>query len=172
MSSGARKRSAYLDEQGHLGNVEWRELQPDAKHNWLTEGMHDEFEGFIPIGSKETKGAAKSKTIFSTFGGGVKTNRDSWAYNFSETELVENIIKTIDAYNALVFRSTNPSNMSKSTDELITYDSHEIAWSRDLKLDLERGKEAEYAEEKVRKALYRPFAMTHLFFDRLLNEEV
>lgn len=168
------EKYAYLDEKQHRGNVEWQEIQPDAKHNWLIEGMHDEFETFIPVGSKEAK-ASKSlgaKAIFITYGRGVATSRDSWAYNFDETVLVENIIKTIDAYNALVSRSAKSSNMSKNANELITYDAHEITWSRDLKLDLERGKEAEYAEEKMRKALYRPFAKENLFFDRVLNEEV
>lgn len=165
------EKYAYLDEHQHRGNIEWQELQPDAKGNWLTEGMRDEFESFLAIGDKKAKDQT-AKAIFVTFGGGVKTNRDTWAYNFSESQLVENIIKTIDAYNALVSRAAKSPNKSKKADEFITYGAHEIAWSRDLKLDLERGKEAEYAEEKVRKALYRPFAKSNLFFDRLLNEEV
>jgi predicted helicase len=41
-----------------------------------------------------------------------------------------------------------------------------------LKLDLRRGNYAVFAEEKVRTCLYRPFCRRHLFFDRILNEEV
>jgi predicted helicase len=168
------EKYAYLDEKQHGGNIEWQEIKPDAKHNWLTQGMHDEFEAFTPIGTKEAKASSKPNilTVFETYGRGVATSRDSWAYNFSESELVHNVIKTIDAYNALVSVAAKASNKSKSSDDLIMYDAHEIAWSRDLKLDLERGKEAKYAEDKVREALYRPFAKSHLFFDRVLNEEV
>ena len=45
----------YLDERQHLGNVDWTEIQPDAKHNWLTAGLQEEFETFLPLGSKEAK---------------------------------------------------------------------------------------------------------------------
>ncbi|MCX7013273.1 MAG: DNA helicase, partial [Candidatus Sumerlaeota bacterium] len=47
-----------------------------------------------------------------------------------------------------------------------------IKWSRDLKLDLHRGKYAAFDENSIRKALYRPFNMRFLYFDRILNEEV
>lgn len=41
-----RKEQKYqfLEEKQHLCNIEWQEITPDAKHNWLTEGIHDEFE--------------------------------------------------------------------------------------------------------------------------------
>ena len=41
-----------------------------------------------------------------------------------------------------------------------------------MKLDLKRVRSAEYAERKVRDALYRPFTKSNLFFDRIMNEEV
>ncbi len=41
-----------------------------------------------------------------------------------------------------------------------------------MKLDLKRGKEANFNQEKIRKSLYRPFTEKFLFFDRVLNEEV
>src|SRR2546430_5197241 len=151
------EKHAYLDEKQHRGNIEWQEIQPDAKHNWLTEGMQDEFEAFIPIGDKATKGMSDGATLFSTFGGGVKTNRDAWTYNFSEKALTENIIRCIDAYNDLVFKWISPQKKAESVDDLIDYTVRDIAWSRDLKLDLERGMTAEYGEEKVRQAIYRPF---------------
>ena len=41
------EKYAFLEETQHVGGVEWQELQPDAKHNWLTEGMREEFETFL-----------------------------------------------------------------------------------------------------------------------------
>jgi predicted helicase len=55
---------------------------------------------------------------------------------------------------------------------VILSDSTKISWSRDLKLDLQRGKIAEFSEDKVRTAIYRPFTKQLVFFDRILNEEV
>ncbi len=40
------EKYAYLDDLQDGGQIEWQELKPDAKHNWLTEGMHDEFNKF------------------------------------------------------------------------------------------------------------------------------
>ena len=39
-------------------------------------------------------------------------------------------------------------------------------------MNLQRGKSAKYAENKVRNSLYRPFAKSNLFFDRVMNNRV
>ena len=59
---------------------DWKAIQPDARHTWLTEGLREEFETFMPIGSKAAK-KEKSEpigVIFHQFSSGVKTNRDAW----------------------------------------------------------------------------------------------
>ena len=98
------EKYAYLDEKQHRDNVAWKEIQPDAKHNWLTEGMQDEFERFLPMGSKEAKAddESRTQTIFKTYGGGIKTSRDRWALNFNAKLLAENMKSTIDTYNEQV----------------------------------------------------------------------
>jgi predicted helicase len=51
--------------------------------------MHDEFETFLPMGTKEAK-AAKTfdvKTIFKTYSRGAETTRDAWVYNFNQDKL-------------------------------------------------------------------------------------
>ena len=45
----------------------------------------------------------------------------------------------------------------------------EIKWDRELRQHLQRSRSAEYAEEKVRTVLYRPFTKSNMFFDRVLN---
>ena len=47
----------FLTECQHTGNIPWQPLQPDARQTWLTEGLHTEFETFIPMGTKEAKAA-------------------------------------------------------------------------------------------------------------------
>ena len=59
-----------------------------------------------------------------------------------------------------------------NVDDFVISDDTKIKWSRDLKLDLRRGRIAEYAEGKTRNSLYRPFTKSNLFFDRVMNEEV
>ena len=78
----------------------------------------------------------------------------------------------IDTYNTQVFRWEHRENLDVSVDEFVVYDDARISWSRDLKLSLKRNRVAEYAEDKVRTSLYRPFTKSYLFFDRVMNEEV
>ena len=102
MSTGARKRSAAtLRQRKQYGNVEWQTIKPDKRHTWLTEGLHIEFETYIPLGSREAK-ATKGETadvLFQVFSNGVKTNRDAWVYNFNCPALVKNMGAMIDTYN-------------------------------------------------------------------------
>ena len=77
----------YLDEKEQYGNVEWKTIRPNKRDTWLTEGLHAEFEDFLPIGSKETKAAKgePEEVIFKLYSRGVATCRDAWAYNFEAT---------------------------------------------------------------------------------------
>ena len=49
--------------------MEWEEKIPDARHNWLTEGLSADFESFLPLGSKDTKNSKRRdvQNIFKTF---------------------------------------------------------------------------------------------------------
>ena len=162
----------YLDAQEQYGRVEWKRIMPDKRHTWLTEGLHAEFETFIPLGSKEAK-AAKGETedvIFKSYGRGVSTGRDAWAYNFNRKALIENIKGTIEIYNEQVFKWERRRNQGTNVDDFVVYDDKEISWSRDLKARLKRNRLCEYAEHKVRTSLYRPFTKSSYYFDRLMND--
>ncbi|WP_216092688.1 type ISP restriction/modification enzyme [Candidatus Marithrix sp. Canyon 246] len=165
---------AYLDEKQHLAQVEWQIITPDKKHTWLTEGLHSEFEEFLPLGSKSAK-AEKGITegvIFKTYSGGVKTNRDAWAYNFNQSELADNMQRMIETYNEQVFKWTQQADKQTQVDDFVESDESKIKWSGDLKICLKAGKMAEFYDEKIRQSLYRPFTRSYLFFDRTMNNRV
>ncbi len=174
MDETARKGEKYkvLEEAQQRTNVEWQELKPDAKHSWLIEGMRDEFETFVPIGNKEAKAQVSSENIFKVFSGGVKTNRDIWAYNFDRDNLAENVKLMAETYNQQVYRWSHSKNQTSNVDTFVVNNDRAISWSRDLKLDLQRGKLIEFSENKIRKALYRPFTKFYLFFDRVRSYAV
>lgn len=166
------EKYAFLEERQHVGGVEWQELQPDAKHNWLTEGLRDDYEKFLPLGSKESRTGRGTETIFRIFSNGLKSNRDIWVYNFDAAMLEENMKRSIETYNDHVSRWGRKPNQDKNIDDFIIYDGSKISWSRDLKLDVQRGKYAEFIKDKIRRAVYRPFTKTFVFTDKLFNEEV
>ena len=164
----------YLDSKGQYQNIEWQLVTPDKNHTWLTEELCSEFETFIPMGSKAARRGKDEamEVIFKHYSRGVVTCRDAWAYNFNRSILAENMQRTIKYYNEQVLKWRQPENLNTKVDDFVVNDDMKISWSRDLKLDLKRVRSAEYAELKVRDALYRPFTKSNLFFDRIMNEEV
>ncbi len=164
----------FLDACEHIGNINWDSIQPDARHTWLTEGLREDFETFLPMGSKQakaTKGEV-SDVIFHQFSSGVQTNRDAWVINFNQNALTENIQRTIKFYNSQVFSWERRENPDEDVDDFVSYDSEQISWSSGLKSQLKGGHIAEFAPSKIRQHLYRPFTKTNLFFDRILNQRV
>ena len=164
----------YLQSHGSMSGIEWQRLEPDERHTWLTEGLRPEFADFLPIGTQEAKSASPldASAIFKNYGRGVATTRDTWAYNYDRETLTANIQRFIETYNGEVDRWKRRGSETTDVDNFVTYDDHRIKWSRDLKLDLQRGNYVAFSESKVRQALYRPFSRQWLFFDRILNEEI
>ena len=171
----------FLETHKNISNVTWREIQPDEKHTWLTEGLQDDFDTFIPMGTKESKkekGTAETTegVIFKNFSLGVSTNRDVWVYNFDQDALRDNVQRTIETYTTEVDRWNRQVTEWKrgnapepQVDDFVLSDATKIKWSRDLKeKKLQRGKITEYANEKIRTSLYRPFTRTNLFLDKIL----
>ena len=164
----------YLDSKQHYGNVEWESITPDRRYTWLTEGLHAEFETFIPMGTQEAK-AEKGEVeavIFQTYSTGVQTNRDAWAYNFNRNALAANINRIIKTYNAEVDRWKRRENRDGNVDDFVIYDDAKIKWSSGLKQNLKSGQLAEFTASKIRKSLYRPFTKSNLYFDRMINDRV
>ena len=166
---------AFLEENQHVGNVVWRELTPDKRYTWLTEGLQVDFDTFIPMGNKIVKASEGDVegTLFKTYSLGVSTNRDAWVYNFNRTSLTENVQRMTKCYNAQTLEWVGTKNKSGvNLDDFVDSDLQKISWSENLKRKLRGGQLAEFTESKLRESLYRPFTKTNLFFDRVLNERV
>ncbi|MHB9038097.1 MAG: type ISP restriction/modification enzyme, partial [Armatimonadota bacterium] len=164
----------YLAKQKSAGNLHWNILTPDKNNTWLTEGLRNEFTTFQSISTKGEKTLRSSQPpgIFRTYGGGVKTNRDEWTYDFDRSRLIANVRRFIETYNSEVDRWQRRKDRDARVDDFVLYDDRRIKWSATLKQNLIRGIYAEYAETRIRKALYRPYCKQFLFFDRLAIERV
>jgi predicted helicase len=132
--------------------------------------MEEGFENLLPMGTRKTK-AGTGTAIFKTYSRGVSTSRDAWAYSFQKEKLILNLKNTIEVYNDYVSRFGRLT-IQCPVDTFVATEDSKISWSRDLKLDLSRGKCAEFSLNKLRRSLYRPFSKQYLFFDKIMNEEV
>ena len=169
-----KQKFDFLIECQHVGAIPWQSIQPDARHTWLTEGLHAGFDTFVPMGTKEAK-AAKGEAIgviFKTYSRGVATCRDAWAYNFSPDVLAENMSGMIETYNGQVFKWERRKNPEVNVDDFVVSNETEIKWSEALKRNLQRGKTADFSQEKIGTSLYRPFTKLNLYFDRMMTERV
>ena len=166
----SQQKRLYLESANSFSATDLRRAAIDSRGYWQL-GSANDFESLVALGDRATKGTQSTEAIFEVFGGGVKTNRDAWAYNMNSAALSENMRRTIDFYNDQVSRwlRTKPS---PNVDDFVTYDEKKISWSRDLKQDLERGRFAEFSLSKIRRSVYRPFTVSNLFLDRVMNEEV
>jgi len=160
----------YLDKSEDCGKIDWQLIAPDRKYTWLTEGLQDEFESFIPMGDKKIKSSPMEEVvIFKLFSNGVNTSRDAWAYNFNREELAKNIKRTIATYNEQMVRWSQRSDRTVLLDDFVTGDHSKISWSGDLKNHLRKGVTLQYNPDAVRVSTYRPFTCSFLYFDPHLN---
>ena len=169
-----KQKFDFLNERGHIGNIDWQPIRPDTHYTWLTEGLHTEFETFTPMGTREAK-ALKSEAvdvIFNTYSLGLNTSRDAWVYNFNRNGLMQNMRLTIDTYNVEVDRWKRREDQAENLDDFVLSDDKKIKWSSALKQKLKSGQIAEFADTKIRQSFYRPFTKSNLFFDRVMNHRV
>jgi predicted helicase len=140
-----------------------RMLQPNAKNVWLTEGMAEDWDSLMSLGSKEGK-SGKALSLFTIYSLGILTNRDRWVYRFSHTNLYVDMIRMSDEYNDHVARWPL---YSKEVDInfFVNYDDKKVAWSRDLKLKVKRNRIANKNTSYLRISHYRPFVKQHVYFN-------
>lgn len=164
-----RKEQKYdfLNEKESSENIEWQEIIPDSRNNWLTAGMDDSYDSLMRMGSKEAKSHKQLEpdTIFQTYSLGVNTARDSFAYNFNDVVLEKSIRQFADDYNADVYLYQQ-KNKPEDIDAFVNYER--IKWSSTLKNHLKYGNIIEFNKSKIIKAIYRPFTRAYLYYDHTL----
>jgi predicted helicase len=159
----------FLNDKGYIGNIEWQEISPDSKNNWLTAGIDSTFDSFIPMGTKEAKSLKELEpgTIFKTFSLGVSTNRDSIVYDYNRQALEKRIEQFCDYYNSEVSRYQQKGKPAE-IDNFLDY--QHVKWSSTLKNHLKSMTFAEFDPAKIREAYYRPFTRAFLYYDHVLND--
>lgn len=140
--------------------MSWTHLRPNVYGDWLNQ-RNDIFGSFIPLGDKDNKD--NKQTFFVPYySNGLKTQRDAWCYNFSQTKLQQNIQSTVDYYKSMV----------ESGRDTPLLDATKISWSANLQTAFSKKREINFEEKDCRIGLYRPFNRLHVYFNREMNERV
>ncbi|MEO7124285.1 MAG: type ISP restriction/modification enzyme, partial [Lacisediminihabitans sp.] len=101
-----------LKKIGGAGELQWDSLVPNEDGDWVNQ-RSTEFESLTAIGSKSD---IKSLKFFSSHGPGLQTNRDAWVYNSSRIALLENVTRTIAAFNESVRTLASGESGSRNMD--------------------------------------------------------
>ena len=159
----------YLNSKGHYQNIDWQQITPDSRYTWFTEGLHAEFDTFLPMGSKEAKNTKGGETIFNLYSLGVATNRDILAYSFNLELLQEQVLTFTEIYNTTVDRKRR-HNPKAPVESFIDTTDLRIKWTHRVKASLKSLALSSYEDAHFRAALYRPFCQQYLYFDHFWNE--
>jgi len=166
------EKLAAIEEFASIAAIDWQRLHPNDSGDWINQ-RDPAFDKFMPLGEKDSD---SSQSIFSLFSLGVGTNRDAWVYNYSRSEICENMTKTIAFYNAEVDRYQSAVARSKSNppplEDFVDSDPKKISWSSSLLPNVGRGRKAAFAAQRIVEGVYRPYSKQLLYFDGMMNHRV
>ncbi len=169
-----RKTKLAMIENFHdISHIPWQQIMPNAQHDWINQRNDQEYETYPMLGNKDKK-TKTGKEIFINYSMGLRTNRDAWAYNFSDLHLADNMKKMIDCYNQQVrlFTQKQTANPSVKLEDVITSDPTQISWSANVKSNATKGHIKIFDHSYIRTSLYRPFCKQYLYYGRDFNERV
>jgi predicted helicase len=147
-----------VKESNSIANLNWQSITPNDKFDWLNQrdGLFDNLVPIVP----DKKFQIKAKSFFSIDSCGLTTCRDPYTFNFSKKNL-RGIVNRM-----ITFYSQQQDNLNPQVN------TQEISWSRGLKKLLAKGVELKYEEISIVNSLYRPFCISHVYFNRDFNEYV
>lgn len=130
---------------GSIARIPWTIIEPNEHGDWINH-RNEMFKKFISI-EPEKKFNIKSECFFSVNSRGNETGRDVWMYNFSKSQIDDNISILINEYN---------NNIGKQAINELNYDETKISWTSSLITKVLK-KEILQNEHIFAQAIYRPF---------------
>lgn len=157
---------------GSIAAIDWQRLHPNDSGDWINQ-RDPAFDKFMPLINKDGDG----DSIFSVYSLGVGTNRDTWVYGFSHSAVSANMGKMINNYNAEVVRyekacKGKARDLWPQVENFVDTDPRNISWSSSLLPNVARGRKAQFTDDCLVPAMYRPFTKEWLYFDGMMNHRV
>ena len=141
----------------------WNTITPDSNYDWINQRNND-VTSYIILGDKSKE---PELSIFDTYSIGILSNRDPWIFNYSTSNLNNNLKRMIDVFNA---HSTKLVGVEKSKiADLIDLNPKNIKWTTDLYSKISKGEIQNLDSEKVETCLYRPFTKVKFYNNSTWN---
>lgn len=168
----SREQKLDLVDTATIETLPWTHITPNDAGDW-TNQRSDIFHTFDPVAGKK-----KGEGIFRTFSGGLKTNRDAWAYNFSSVELKRNVTRMVEFYNsqvddfATLVADNNIREPKDHVNGFIDTDPTKFSWNVSDKQRLVHGERYSADSGAITTSAYRPFTRQLVSFDLRHNDRV
>ena len=82
----AKEKLEFL-RNSKIENLIFDRLAPDKNNNWINLSEDNDWEGLLPLASKDVKLGRSKEAVFELFFTGVPTNRDEWVYDIDRKNL-------------------------------------------------------------------------------------
>lgn len=160
--TAAEKLAALRSHPFDPNDGSWETIVPNKHNDWINQ-RDEAYEDFIPMYSDDGHG------VFSRITNGVVTNRDAWAFNYSEQQVADNMSSLVDIYMREQQRY-NASDKTMPIRNFVDSDPSHIKWTADLLRKASNGEVIRFERDAIRPAAYRPFSKRYLYYSKVLNE--
>ncbi|MCB1399318.1 MAG: DEAD/DEAH box helicase [Rhodobacteraceae bacterium] len=131
----------------------WGRITPDDQNDWLNQ-RDASFEKFIKLGDKKGK---PEESLFYSYSNGVKTGRDNWCINASQSLGRERAMQMAAFYDSEVQRYMC-SEKSEKIEDFLNPDPKKISWNRVARNKASRGVQLSTQTPTTLPFLYRPYS--------------
>ena len=149
------KLSILRDKESIL-NIDWQTILPDNNNDWINQ-RDKNYNKYLSIDD-----------IFISRAAGLKTNRDSWTYNFSCEGVKKNSEEMISRYNSEIDRLSMINDI-QTRQKSANKDEKFIKWTRALYQRFDRSEKIDLNGYVV-SSMYRPFTKKWLYFKKEIIE--
>jgi predicted helicase len=163
-------KQQLLDKFGAIDKVRWKKVIPERHYNWVTEGLQNDFDDFLPIGSKDAKQSDNVAAVFRNYSNGIQSNNDEFVFDFDIKRLTSRAKKMVEAYSDQQARWEKAG--CPEVEGFVRVDPKVLKWIRRTKKSLARGLEVKFEPANIRQAIYRPYSKRFLYAERVFNEDV
>lgn len=157
---------------GSIDGVPWDTISPNEKADWINQrdGL---FDSFIVIGDKTKKEIGRTY-FYSNYARGIGTSRDTWAYGFSEKQMLENMKRSNEFFNKqrLAYLEAHKDDPELKVEDFIDTDATKISWSRAYRYDIASNREHRFDVKASSIGLYRPYTKQFVYFDKAVLNDV
>jgi len=147
----------------------WLSISPDAHGDWLSQRVED-FSAHLLIGTKK---AMSEPRIFEAFSNGIVTNRDTWVYSFSRSNLTRNCSGMIEFYNKEIDRYKSVidgGNEVSDVQSFVLKDTKKISWGGgNWQAQFAKCQKEAFDPIKITQSLYRPYTKVWHYGGKTFN---